>query len=68
MNGVDGQLELLDVLTIVSFVLQLQNQQNIIGIRDVQREVDRAIGEIHAHLEQQDEKIDRLLEGVYEAD
>ena len=68
MGGVDGQLELLDVLTIVSFVLQLQNQQNIIGIRDVQKEVDRAIGEIHAHLEQQDGKIDRILEGVYETD
>lgn len=60
----NGQLELLDVLTIVSFVLQLQNQQNIIGIQDVQREVDRAIGEIHAHLEQQDDKINRILEAT----
>ena len=64
MSSVNGQLELLDVLTIVSFVLQLQNQQNIIGIQDVQREVDRAIGEIHAHLEQQDDKINRILEAT----
>lgn len=66
MDNVGGQLELLDVLTIVSFVLQLQNQQNIIGIRDVQKEVDRAIGEIHAHLEMQDTKIDRILEVLNE--
>ena len=57
------QFELLDILTIISFMLQLQNQQNIIGIQDVQREVDRAIGEIHAHLERQDEKLDKLLGG-----
>ena len=58
------ELELLDILTILSFVLQLQNQNNIIGMRDVQREVDRAIGEIHAHLEEQDRKIDFLIEGM----
>ena len=58
------QFDFLDVLTIISFAIQTQNQQNIIGIRDVQKEVDRAIGEIHQHLEIQDEKIDRLLEGL----
>lgn len=57
-------LDFLDVLTLLSFVLQVQNQSNIIGIRDVQKEVDRAIGEIHAHLEAQDAKIDQIIEGV----
>ena len=57
-----NQLELLDILTIISFFLQLQNQRNIIGIQDVQREVDRAIGEIHAHLEQQDKNIENILQ------
>ena len=58
------QLDFLDILTLLSFVLQLQNQNNIIGIRDVQKEVDRAIGEIHAHLEMQDEKLNAIIEGV----
>ena len=56
-----SEFNFLDTITIISFILQLQNQQNIIGIRDVQHEVDRAIGEIHSHLESQDQKIDRIL-------
>ena len=54
-------IEFLDILAIVSFVLQLQNQKYIISIQDVQKEVDRAIGEIHEHLEMQDKKLDKLL-------
>lgn len=60
----NGQFEFLDVLTIISFAIQMQNQKNIIGIRDVQNEVDRAITEIHSHLEMQDAKIDRILEAL----
>ena len=60
----DKGLEMLDVLTIISFCLQLQNQSNIVGIKDVQREVNRAVGEIHEHLEQQDKKIDHILEAL----
>ena len=56
-----NQLEFLDILTIVSFVLQLQNQKHIIDIKDVQNEVDRAVNDIHSHLATQDEKIDRIL-------
>ena len=59
-----NSLDFLDFLTVLSFVLQIQNQDKLIGIQDVQREVDRAIGEIHAHLEVQDAKIDRILEVI----
>ena len=58
------QFELLDILTILSFVLQVQNQGNIIGLSDVQKEVNRAVDEIHRHLEEQDRKIDLLLKEV----
>ena len=61
-----NSLEFLDILTIISFILQIQNQDKLIGIQDVQREVDRAIGEIHAHLELQDGKLDKILEELYE--
>ena len=63
MNDNKG-LEMLDVLTIISFCLQLQNQSNIVGIKDVQREVNRAVKEIHEHLEEQDRKIDHILEAL----
>lgn len=53
-------LGLLDVLTILSFALQIQNQSNIVGISDVQEEVNRAVSEIHAHLEEQDKKLQRI--------
>ena len=58
------QFELLDILTILSFVLQVENQGKVIGLTDVQNEVNRAITEIHAHLEEQDRKIDLLLKEV----
>ena len=57
-------LELLDWLTIFSFILQLQNQSNIIGMSDVQDEVNRAVSEIHAHLEEQDKKIEIIIKEV----
>ena len=58
-----GQFEFLDILTIMSFVLQIQNQSNIIGLSDVQTEVNRAVSEIHAHLEEQDRMLKLLLSG-----
>ena len=60
MNN-NGQFEFLDILTVLSFMLQLENQGKVIGLTDVQNEVNRAITEIHAHLEEQDRKIDLLL-------
>ena len=58
-----SQFNFLDILTLISFCLQLKNQQNIISLVDVQNEVNRAVTEIHAHLERQDEKLDKLLGG-----
>ena len=55
-------LDLLDLLTILSFALQVQNQSNIVGISDVQDEVNRAVSEIHSHLEEQDKNIKAILE------
>ena len=66
----NGQFELLDILTILSFALQVQNQSNIIQLSDVQNEVNRAVSEIHAHLEEQDRMLKLLLgkEEKHEAD
>lgn len=56
-----NNLEILDILTIVSFILQMQNQSKIFGISDVRSELQKAVKEIHAHLEIQDEKLNKIL-------
>ena len=60
----NSQLELLDVLTIISFVLQLKNQGNIINIQNIQEDNERAVSILQEHLKKQDEKIDRILEMI----
>lgn len=55
-------LGFLDILSIISFVIQIENQGNIIRIKDVQNEVDRAVDQINEHLLVQDQKINALLE------
>lgn len=54
--------ELLDVLSFLSFALQVQNQSKIFSISDVQKELHKAVDEIHAHLENQDEKLQKICE------
>lgn len=56
-----GQLELLDILTIISFCVQMQNQNKIFSIHDVQSDNDRVLNDIHQHLKIQDDKIDQIL-------
>lgn len=48
-------LDFLDVITVLSFILQLNN-------RNVQADIDRAVDDIHKHLQTQDDKLDMLLE------
>lgn len=52
---------LLDVVTILSFILQLQNQDKLFDINDVQRELQKVQDRIDNHLQIQDDKIDMIL-------
>ena len=56
-----NELDFLDILTIMSFVLQIQNQSHIIDLGDIQEEIGKAVNDIHAHLTIQDEKINKIL-------
>ena len=56
------QLDFLDILSIMSFAIQIENQGNIIRIQDIQSEVDRAIDLLNSHLEKQDRKINKIME------
>lgn len=57
-----GQFDFLDILAVISFVIQLENQRHIIRMSDIQGEVNSAVENIHSHLQTQDEKIDLILE------
>lgn len=62
MGGENSQLDFLDVIAIVSFCLQMQNQSKLFSLHDIQEDNNRIAGEIHGHLEAQDEKINRIME------
>ena len=55
-----NNLDILDILTIISFSIQMENQKNIIRMNDVQDEVNRAVEDIHKHLLEQDAILKRL--------
>lgn len=58
------EFELLDLLTVLSFIMQVQNQSKLFGISDIQEDNNRVAEEIHQHLRQQDEKINKILEWI----
>lgn len=62
MNKENSQFEFLDVITIISFAIQLQNQTKIFDMNDVQADNNRIARDIHQHLEEQDKKIDKIME------
>lgn len=51
----------LDVITILSFMLQLQNQDKLFDIKDIQRELQKVTDKIDTHLQIQDDKIDAII-------
>lgn len=60
-SGASGELTLLDIITLVSFYIGLENLEMNITQEDVQEATDKVLNEIHTHLEEQDRKIDLIL-------
>ena len=56
----------LDVITILSFILQLQNQDKLFDINDIQREMQKVSDKIDKHLQIQDDKIDMIIKYLQE--
>ncbi len=54
-------LDFLDIITLMSFFLQITNQNKFFDIHDVQEDNNRIIGVIQEHLENQDKKIDYII-------
>ena len=66
-----GELTLLDVLSIISFCVGLENldlnlQQEDLDsqTQELDRRLKAVVDDIHKHLQMQDEKIDRILEEI----
>lgn len=66
MTNSQESFEFLDLITVLSFIMQIQNQSKIFDLHDVQEDNAKVAQEIHAHLEQQDKKINKILEVLHE--
>lgn len=71
-SGQNGEYTLLDYITIISFIVGLENLDLNITQDDFQKAtaeldkrvndgINQVLSEIHSHLEQQDEKINAIL-------
>lgn len=58
------QLNILDAMAIVSFFVGLANYGEILDQSSAQKLFDSALADIHSHLKEQDEKINKILERV----
>lgn len=66
MTNSQDSFEFLDLITVLSFIMQIQNQSKIFDLHDVQEDNAKVAQEIHAHLKQQDDKINKILEVLHE--
>lgn len=57
----ENNFDFLDLLNIISIVIQIQNQKDIAKASDIQDEINRAVDLINEHLQMQDQKIDEIL-------
>ena len=64
MNGNQNQLGLLDILTIVSFVVGIANYEETIDQNKLQDILNDVLKGVHEHLKEQDRKIDEILDYV----
>lgn len=62
MDGNNQQLDILDMITIVGFILNIQNYGKNVDQSKMQEAISQAVGDIHNHLQIQDKKIDNILE------
>ena len=72
-SGENGNLTFIDLISLISFVIGLQNLELNISQNDLQEQtqeingaadklVKDALEEIHRHLQEQDAKIERILQ------
>ena len=67
------ELELLDVITIISFIIQIQNYNENLSQSDkadlmnaLDKQTKELLGNIHDDIEEQNKKLDEILERLKE--
>ena len=68
MSNETDSFGLLDLLSLFSLAIQLQNQSNILRLSDVQKALKEAVEDVHEHLRKQDERISQILTTLQEVD
>lgn len=70
-NGENGQLTFIDIISLVSFLIGVENlelnatQDDMARIqKELADKADKILTEIHQHLEEQDKKINNILEVI----
>lgn len=58
------KIDVLDMLSILSFYIGIKNLDENINQNDLQEMLNTAIEDIHTHLEEQDKKINKILEVI----
>lgn len=56
-SGTNGEITFLDTIGIMSFLIGVQN----LDLNITQDDMQYVLADIHRHLQQQDEKLDRIL-------
>lgn len=57
-----NQISVMDMLNILSFYASIKNLDENINQNDLQEILNKGIEDIHSHLKEQDEKINKILE------
>lgn len=60
----NGNLDWLDVIAVVSFVIGLANYEENVDQSTMNDAIKQAVKDIHNHLEEQDNKINEILEMI----
>ena len=67
-NLLNNNLDFLDLISIASFVIGIENlEENITQgdkqemMEDLNKQIQKVLDEVHAHLESQDKKLDEIL-------
>ena len=73
MNSENRQLTFLDILNVLSFLIGVENLESNLDQNDkadlqhdLSMTAEKLLSEIHAHLESQDVKIDKILKRLEE--
>ena len=61
-RSANNQLDFIDVLSIASFCIGLMNLDENVTQGDLADKSERILDEVHRHLQEQDEKLDWIME------